>query len=269
MQAETLEYERILLVKPEIFMFRIPPRTSNRAYRASEWTLDKPDWSGRLRIVSLSNKCIIKLEDKNSGDLFAACPVDSYPSAAVESVSDSARYFVLQIKDPTGRTAFIGAGFTDRSDSFDFNVALQDHFKHLKKDQELKEISKNPPNPENEKKLDLSFKEGQTIKINIGKKSDSSAVPRQKPKTSGMGAVGGMGILLPPPPGSNKAAAAQVAFNTNPVPLNTYQSNLSNNNASSNKSNPAESLLLDFDSTPSQKDNTNTNSSNSNDWGLF
>jgi adaptin ear-binding coat-associated protein 1/2 len=101
------------------------------------------------------------------GELFAACPVDAYPSAAVESVSDSARYFVLRIKDDQGRSAFIGVGFTDRSDSFDFNVALQDHFKYLKKDEEL---LKNPSAAmlDNEKKLDLSFKEGQTIKINIG-----------------------------------------------------------------------------------------------------
>jgi hypothetical protein len=63
--------------------------------------------------------------------LFAACPIDSYPSTAVENVSDSARYFVLRIKDDSGRTAFIGIGFVDRSDSFDFNVALQDHFKFV------------------------------------------------------------------------------------------------------------------------------------------
>ena len=117
-----------------------------------------------MRIVALGAKCQIKLEDKSSGELFAACPVDEYPSLAVESVSDSARYFVIRIKDESGRAAFIGIGFVDRSDSFDFNVALQDHFKYLKKDEES---AKQTP-IENEKKLDLSFKEGQTIKINIG-----------------------------------------------------------------------------------------------------
>lgn len=45
---------------------------------------------------------------------------------------------IMQIKDIDriihaasflGRSAFIGVGFADRGDAFDFNVALQDHFK--------------------------------------------------------------------------------------------------------------------------------------------
>ena len=87
MQSESADYERVLLVKPEVFVYKIPPRTSNRAYRyaiintyiemmyywfinlprAADWKLDAPDWSGRLRIVSLGAKCVIKLEDKNNG----------------------------------------------------------------------------------------------------------------------------------------------------------------------------------------------------------
>ena len=27
------DYERVILVKPEVFVYRIPPRTTNRAYR--------------------------------------------------------------------------------------------------------------------------------------------------------------------------------------------------------------------------------------------
>lgn len=70
----------------------------------------------------------------------------------------------MRIKDEGGRAANIGMGFVDRSDSFDFNVALQDHFKYLKQAQEA---ANQPPIGEG-KKLDLSFKEGQTITINIG-----------------------------------------------------------------------------------------------------
>lgn len=91
-----------------------------------------------------------------AGELFAQAPVKEYPGIAVETVSDSSRYFVLRIQDDSGegvnmsvlylsffpvrkrhmraclsagRSAFIGVGFGDRGDAFDFNVALQDHFK--------------------------------------------------------------------------------------------------------------------------------------------
>lgn len=225
----TDDYERVLLVKPEVFVYRIPPRTTNRAYRAADWTLDAPDWTGRMRITSLGKKCTIKLEDKVSGELFAACPIETFPSPAVESVSDSARYFVIMIKDGSGRSAFIGIGFIDRSDSFDFNVALQDFFKYLKKDEEAK-INAANPQLVNEKKLDLSFKEGQTIKINIGTKS-SSSMPRQKPKAMG----NNMGILLPPPPGSK--------LKQNQAPLKAAYPHEEQTASSTNS---PDNLLLDF-----------------------
>lgn len=112
----------------------------------------------RLRVVAKGPAVTIKLEDRNTGELFAQCPVDAYPGVAVEAVMDSSRYFVLKLVDPSGRwyrhyilfyvltllinhsstlkittflgrTAFIGVGFQDRADSFDLNVALQDHFR--------------------------------------------------------------------------------------------------------------------------------------------
>lgn len=61
-----------------------------------------------------------------------------------------------------GRTAFLGLGFGDRSDSFDLNVALQDHFKWVKNQEKIEQDKVNPK-PE----LDLGFKEGETIKINM------------------------------------------------------------------------------------------------------
>ncbi|RUO96010.1 hypothetical protein BC936DRAFT_142802 [Jimgerdemannia flammicorona] len=63
------------------------------------------------------------------GDLFALCPYD--PTAnSVEAVLDSSRYFVLKVEDH-GRHAFIGMGFQERTEAFDFNVTLQDFFKFV------------------------------------------------------------------------------------------------------------------------------------------
>ncbi|CAL8147868.1 unnamed protein product [Orchesella dallaii] len=187
------EYESIVLVQPEVFIYKIPPRTTNRSYRANDWNLENPDWTGRLRLVHKGTRCIIKLEDKMSGALFAQAPIDEYPGPAVEPVSDSSRYFVLRIQDDNGRNAFIGCGYADRSQAFDLQVSLQDHFKRVKKEQEIAQ-EKEDPKPS----LDLGFKEGETIKINMKITKDGSDGPsRSKSKST-------TGGILPPPPGGNK-----------------------------------------------------------------
>ncbi|XP_059054348.1 NECAP-like protein CG9132 [Achroia grisella] len=186
-------YESVLLVKNEVFVFKIPPRTSNRGYRAADWNLQEPQWTGRMRLVAKGEELIMKLEDKTSGELFAKCPIDKYPGVALEAVTDSSRYFVVRIQDDNGRSAYIGLGFGDRSDSFDLNVALQDHFKWLRKEQEGEQTP--------QQQLDLGFKEGETIKINmkITKKDGSEGN-----KTRRGGGIGGGGGLLPPPPGGSR-----------------------------------------------------------------
>ncbi|XP_060540483.1 adaptin ear-binding coat-associated protein 2 isoform X2 [Pantherophis guttatus] len=192
--SEGEDYESVLCVKPEVHVYRVPPRASNRGYRAAEWQLDQPSWSGRMRITAQGNVAFIKLEDKNSGELFAQASVDQFPSIAVESVTDSSRYFVIRVEDGNGRRAFIGIGFVDRGDAFDFNVALQDHFKWVKQQTEL---AKEAQNPTQGPKLDLGFKEGQTIKLNIAnmKKKDGSSGSR--PRSADFTGL----PLLPPPPG--------------------------------------------------------------------
>ncbi|KAM4636252.1 adaptin ear-binding coat-associated protein 1 [Discoglossus pictus] len=214
--AAEAEYESVLCVKPEVSVYRIPPRASNRGYRASDWKLDQPDWTGRMRLTSKGKVAFIKLEDKVSGELFAQAPVDQFPGIAVETVTDSSRYFVLRIQDGNGRSAFIGVGFSDRGDAFDFNVTLQDHFKWVKQESDF---SKEPQGQDTLPKLDLGFKEGQTIKLNIGniKKRDGPCKPRG---STGSGPV----TLLPPPPGGKVSAppvitSVPVANHVTPPPL--------------------------------------------------
>lgn len=100
--TKAMEYESVVLVKQEVFVYKIPPRQSNRGYRAADWNLAEPTWTGRLRMVSKGKTLAVKLEDKNTGALFANCPIEAYPGVAIESVSDSSRYFVLRIQDDNG-----------------------------------------------------------------------------------------------------------------------------------------------------------------------
>ncbi|KAI8905492.1 adaptin ear-binding coat-associated protein 1 NECAP-1 [Gorgonomyces haynaldii] len=122
-------YESVLCVIRECMVYQIPPRTTARQYRAGDWDVEKPIWTGRLRVIAVGDDVALHLEDGNSGELFAKCPVDPNLTS-VEPVSDSSRYFVIKIQDQaSGKHAFVGLGFPERSWAFDMNVALQDHFK--------------------------------------------------------------------------------------------------------------------------------------------
>ncbi|KAK8934651.1 hypothetical protein KSP39_PZI014253 [Platanthera zijinensis] len=130
-------FEHTLLVVREVSVFKIPPRSTSVGYKCGEWLQSDRIWSGRLRVVSCGDRCEIRLEDPSSGELFAACFVlPGQRESSVETVLDSSRYFVLKIEDGRGKHAFIGLGFNERNEAFDFNVALSDHEKYLRRDHE-------------------------------------------------------------------------------------------------------------------------------------
>lgn len=74
-------------------------------FRAADWNLQEPQWTGRMRLVAKGEELIMKLEDKASGELFAKSPIDKYPGVALESVTDSSRYFVVKIQDDNGEVS--------------------------------------------------------------------------------------------------------------------------------------------------------------------
>lgn len=132
--------------------------------------------------------------EESTGKLFAQCQIpngehDKY----VERAIDSSRYFVLKITNGA-RHAFIGLGFEDRNDAFDFNVCLAD-FKTTFVDRDADALnagSKTAGPPK-----DLSLKEGQKISLNIGGFGDKK---RRQPEGGAPAGGGFLGIAPPPPP---------------------------------------------------------------------
>ncbi|EMD95789.1 hypothetical protein COCC4DRAFT_183576 [Bipolaris maydis ATCC 48331] len=232
--------QRILYLAPKVHIYQIPPATSTKGYQASTWTANNNQlqiFTARLRIVETSipsassddasgtdggddNEKVtttILLEDPKNGDLFAAAPYTS--ERTVEQALDSSRFFAITVVGE-GRKAVLGMGFEERSEAFDFSIALQDARRVLGFESKSasalssRSSSKTSAPVAEEAKRDFSLKAGETISINLGglkgrrsrshesdksdegKKSDQDALFSIKPPPgSGPG-----GAFLPPPP---------------------------------------------------------------------
>ncbi|KAK0546429.1 hypothetical protein OC846_005273 [Tilletia horrida] len=213
--------EQVLFVARECYVYRVPPRSSTAGYRAAEWgDMEAFLWKGRLRIIAKGEGCAIRLEDKDSGEIFAVAPYD-LSGTAVEPVLDSSRYFVLRVEsdDPNNagkkRKAYIGMGFLDRSESFDFQVALSEWVRRTRAakagpsentDDSSASTGPSPHLPAGPK-VDLSLKEGATFSIKLpggGKKIDKAGgVNLLGGSSSGGG--GGKPFLPPPPPPARRS----------------------------------------------------------------
>ncbi|KAJ9686173.1 hypothetical protein PVL29_015190 [Vitis rotundifolia] len=164
---ETEAVELILFQVSECYVYLIPPRKSAASYRADEWNVNKWAWEGTLKVVSKGEECIIKLEDKKTGELYARAFLRNGEPHPVEPVIDSSRYFVLRIEeniDGRLRHAFIGLGFRERPEAYDFQAALHDHMKYLNKKKTAEEMEQHYQKASS---VDYSLKDGETLVLQI------------------------------------------------------------------------------------------------------
>ncbi|KXS18481.1 adaptin ear-binding coat-associated protein 1 NECAP-1 [Gonapodya prolifera JEL478] len=197
------DVESVLTVIRQAQVYKLPPRTTAKGYRAADWD-PQHLWQGRVKIFTIGESCFINLEDGTTGQLFAQCPYVPGTNS-VEPVTDSSRYFVVKVVDQTTKQhAFIGLGFQERSDSFDFNVVLQDF--ERRKRQEAEALKPKPV--DSGPKVDFSLKEGETISINIGGKKAGSVGSLVKPEQPATGCL----PFLPPPPTVRRTGGAATSL---------------------------------------------------------
>ncbi|KAK8118637.1 uncharacterized protein PG998_003263 [Apiospora kogelbergensis] len=244
--------QRVLFIAPKVHVYNIPPMVPGKGHVAAAWTADNNQrqiFTARLRILETAEtaaggdeeekvKTDLVLEDASNGQLFAAAPYTT--AAVVEPVSDSSRFFAVRVQDEAGRKASLGIGFEERSDAFDFSVALQEARKSLGWEKPQNNATGGGPKKaadrKEEEKRDYSLKEGETITVNLpgrfgrrrpeaSESSDSASAPLASfslpPPPSSASSSRGAGILPPPPSAHsakvqthqrNKPSAADLGF---------------------------------------------------------
>jgi len=183
--------EQTHFIASKVFVFQVPKLDSADGFKAASWP-KTPLWTGQLRVISKGEKLSILLEHTDKDGLFAECVIHNEKN--VEQTTDSSRYFVLRISDGKGRNAIIGIGFNDRTQAFDFKVAVQDQLNGAK-EAEL------PTTPA----VNLQLPAGGKIHINLGSKKE------KKEKKDGGLSSGMSGLKLAPPPSGSEAATTKKA----------------------------------------------------------
>uniref|UniRef100_A0A8B9ETX4 NECAP endocytosis associated 2 n=1 Tax=Anser cygnoides TaxID=8845 RepID=A0A8B9ETX4_ANSCY len=229
------------------------PAAASCLLRAAEWQLERPAWSGRLRVTARGTTAFIRLEDKASGEgrwgrhragggrgappwsprsrarrAAGGCgrrrwgpgvsrlrpPLCSERPPPASPALPPPKSFVSYLSPRpllSSRRAFRpgarGAVPRHRRGERD---GLQQIFRHPHRGRERwvkqqSELAKQAENPDQGPKLDLGFKEGQTIKLNIASmKKKEGATGNTRPRPAGPGGLS----LLPPPPGGKSSSPA-------------------------------------------------------------
>ncbi|KAF8464138.1 hypothetical protein BDZ91DRAFT_796019 [Kalaharituber pfeilii] len=244
--ADPTTITRTLFTNNRVHVYPIPPLKSIAAgHRASEWGIDRESsriFTAKLRVIETTTllpssssfdeeerkiTTDVRLEDPNSGELFANCPYTG--AACVEPVLDSSRFFAVRVVDGN-RKAYLGIGFEDRGAAFDFGVCLQEVRRHNGLDVPAGEKKTNGKGGAagdgggglgfgdgDGAKKDYSLKEGETIKITIGVQQRTPP-PFLSPSSASLSSTSAIPPLIPPPPSTSFSSSSSSA-NSTPFPL--------------------------------------------------
>jgi len=150
----------------------------------------------------------INLEDPKTGELFAASPYTS--EAVVQQALDSSRFFAVRVVGEGGMKATLGLGFEDRSDAFDFGIALGEARKVLGWE---KTKGAGAGGEKSEVFRDFSLKEGEKIHIQVGgkgRKESGSGAEKKGEREDGQALFS----IAPPPSGAAFPSIAPPPSNT-------------------------------------------------------
>ncbi|CAI9757251.1 unnamed protein product [Fraxinus pennsylvanica] len=240
-EEEEEAIELVLFQVSECYVYLIPPRKTAASYRADEWNVNKWAWEGTLKVISRGEECIVRLEDKETGELYARAFLRDGEPHPVEPVIDSSRYFVLRVEeniDGRLRHAFIGIGFRERPEAYDFQAALHDHMKYLNKKKTAEEMEQQHQNISS---VDYSLKDGETLVLQLKNKGSGNLKTKffeqglnnlsLDDKGTKKESAGGM--KLPPPPSAplSPAVTAQNSPSGSPTKFSleeTSKDDLSN-----------------------------------------
>ncbi|PPS13695.1 hypothetical protein GOBAR_AA06898 [Gossypium barbadense] len=205
--------EIVLFQVSECYVYLIPPRKTAASYRADEWNVNKWAWEGTLKVISKGEECIIRLEDKNTGELYARAFLRDGEPHPVESVIDSSRSHA----GGRLRHAFIGIGFRERTEAYDFQAALHDHMKYLNKKKTAEEMEQQF---QKSSSVDYSLKEGETIKGGSTLKSKAAELGIDKMSLADKGNRKEpiLSIKPPPPPPTPLSPVASALKSPQPHP---------------------------------------------------
>ena len=207
-------FVRVLYECMECNAHKLPPRAHANQYNAEEFdkeSVQKVDLC--LKTWSYERAAI---EIRANGELFAVCPLDGTTSSeSVERAVGSSRYFALKVASNTGKRAYLGISFKERTEAFDFLAGLQEWDERRVKltarsDVEDDAVDKSvdcltSPTP----MRDLSLKQGEKIVLKIKRagQDDEPNKPPEQPSTAlspGGLAPPPSSLLAPPPSGGTR-----------------------------------------------------------------